>query len=211
MHSSTLTSPATGAEATAWMDHEHNTVYKLFDLKKKGNEGALGKKLRLETEGDDRCRAVHCDAYLSDTMEKLCLLHEVGGCPTEIVGLADTGDYLIAKQPFCEMHGSSLTDDTQKAAQAVRALMPTASVGIPIWVFCGLDGQPWMLGDLHRGNIRRFAGKPTIIDALVGLIPSAMLEKQPSLQRAARRALIWRETGSLPADDPFAGVPDSEL
>jgi hypothetical protein len=86
-----------GAEAAPFADLEHEVVYKLFDLRSGGN---LGKKIALEPEPDGSFELHVRDAVLFETIEKIAVLHEAGALPTEIVGLADTGDYLIAKQPL---------------------------------------------------------------------------------------------------------------
>jgi hypothetical protein len=88
-----------GKEASAWLDISKRCVYKLFDLRANGK---LGEKLVLEMGEYGECIAVYQPATLSDTLDKLQLLNAIGACPTEIVGLTATGDYLIAKQPFCQ-------------------------------------------------------------------------------------------------------------
>ena len=139
------------------------------------------------------------------------MLHEVGACATEIIGLADTGDYLIAKQPLCQPYGESLEADRHKALQDIKAVIPTGSFGAMIWIFWS-NGQPWIVGDLHKGNIRRDKRHhPTIIDALIGPVPPMILAASSPLDRAVRRARAWRESGTLPSDDPFAAIADTEL
>ncbi len=77
-------------------------MYKLFDLRK---NGALGKRIDLKIEDDD-IRVRDCDATLEDTLEKLVLLNDCGGHPTEIMGLTDDGRYLIIKQPLAQRLGT---------------------------------------------------------------------------------------------------------
>ena len=204
-----LTRLGEGKEATAWHDEECRCVYKLFDLR---SEGQLGQKIVFDTQDIRDCSISYVDATLFDTLDKLRLLHEAGGCPTEIVGLADAGDYLVAKQPFCRLYKSgAFNRDRDIAAEMMRAVMPRASYKLPLWIFWMRD-QPWCLGDLHEGNIRRtWNDVPTVIDALTGPVPSTLLKQVHSLQKAAGRAKIWRETGVLPGDDPFEGVSDDEL
>ena len=198
---------AEGQEATAWFDPEEACVYKFFDLKA---QGALGKKLVFSGDDELPSRVTHSDAFIWDTLEKLCVLHEAGACPTEIVGLSESGDYLVTKQLLCFPFGLSLEDDRLLAVEAVRAVVPTGSYGERVWVFWQ-NGQAWVLGDLHRGNIRRDRhGTPTIIDALIGPIPVAILRNHSALQRSVDRARKWREGGKLPSDDPFEGIDDAD-
>lgn len=196
-----------GAEARPFFDLERRVVYKLFDLRE---TGTLGKKLVFEPVADGSWLAVPCDASLYDTLEKLCLLHEAGACPTEVVGLAETGDYLIVKQPFCQPF-EDLETERRTAAEAIKAVVPSCFIGREVRVFWA-DGQAWCLGDLHQGNIMREAdGTPTIIDALIGPVPDHVLRSSFALQAAVQRARHWRETGILLPDDPFAGVADEDL
>lgn len=198
-----------GKEATAWLDEETQCVYKLFDLR---SEGQLGQKITFDAEDERECSITYVDATLFDTVDKVSLLHEAGGCPTEIVGLGDAGDYLIVKQPFCKMFAQGgFAADRDAAARMMKAVMPRASYKLPLWIFWSRDAA-WCLGDLHEGNIRRtWNDVPTVIDALTGPVPSSILKQAPSLQRAAERARIWRTTGTLPSDDLFSGLSDDDF
>ncbi|TDU66633.1 hypothetical protein EI77_03728 [Prosthecobacter fusiformis] len=186
---------------------ERRVVYKLFDLRE---TGALGKKLAFESTADGSWMTVPCDATLDDTLEKLCLLHEAGACPTEIIGLAATGDYLIAKQPLCQPF-ANLEEDRRTAAESIKAVMTSCFLGREVRVFWA-DGRAWCLGDLHQGNImREVDGTPTIIDALIGALPPNVIRSLAALQTAIHRSRLWWETGNLISDDPFSGIADDEL
>jgi hypothetical protein len=173
-----------GKEAVAWLHRTSECVYKLFDL---GPEGDLGQRLAYEPEEQGNCRVIYENAELPDILDKLELLHRIGGCPTEIVGLASRGDYLLAKQPFCGPHGP-LDEDRRRAVENAKAVAPHGSYGMPLWLFV-TEGELWGLGDLHTGNIRRLEDSvPVIIDAHMGRIPPALLRSVPSLSRAAESA-----------------------
>jgi len=206
-HSDVLRRLGTGAEATAWLDPENRVIYKTFDLR---SSGALGKKLSLHGDDPEEIRTVPADAVLADTLEKLMVLHEAGACPTEIVGLVDSGDCLIAKQNACKDWVDFETD----LAEAVLQLRAIPAKGIKargVWVFWAAD-KAWCLGDLHKGNIMRYPkGGATIIDALIGHLSTDMLRSLPALAHTVTRARIWRESDILPRDDIFHGVHDDEL
>ena len=196
-----------GKEATAWRDTQTDVVYKFFDLRE---DGHLGQKLELCSDEAHGCAVEYASATLPDILDKLAIIHEAGGCPTEIVGLADTGDFLIAKQPYCLPY-KDIAADRRRAVENAKAVMPTGSYRQTLWVVWAL-GQPWLLGDLHTGNIMRDrAGTPLIIDAHIGTIPDAWLRSQASLSHAIQRAHTWRSTHILPSTAMLSEGSDDEL
>lgn len=204
--SSSLQRIGWGAEAIAWADKDSRSVYKLFEVHP---NYALGKKLQIEQDHDGNCRAIHVNADLDSTLEKLGVLHEAGACPTEIVGLADSGDYLIAKQPLCEPN-QNFIEDRRKAAELMHAVVPRYSLGREIRIFW-LRDQAWCIGDLHENNIMYdAAGQPTIIDALICALPSMLLRSASFLQNSVSRARALREGRKPASDDPFEGIADEE-
>ena len=48
------------------------------------------------------------------------------------------------------------------------------------------DQRYWFLTDLHPGNVFTWQGKPTVIDALTGEVPPALLTDFPELVSAAQ-------------------------
>mgnify|MGYP002378196965 FL=1 len=204
--SQTLRRLGWGAEAIAWADDENRCVYKLFEVRP---NSALGKKLRLQREPDG-FHMTHADASLDDTLEKLCVLHDAGACPTEIIGLAESGDFLIVKQPLC-LPSPDFIADRKSAAEKVHAVVPRRSIGREVRVFW-LNDQPWCLGDLHENNIMREPdGAPTIIDALICPLPPVFIKQESFLQSAVKRAQDLRAGRAPESDDPFAGVCDDDL
>ena len=145
------------------------------------------------------------------TLTKLTVLNEIGAHATEIVGLADSGEYLIAKQPLAKPY-RRFNEDLGKALQSVRAVVPSRggfrqNVGI-----LSSQGRQWVIGDLHDRNIMRDDdGKPCIIDALIGEITSAALSQIPWLREAVDHAKVFRRTGRKPLYDLFDEIDDSEL
>ncbi|WAC19720.1 hypothetical protein OVA24_21100 [Luteolibacter sp. SL250] len=163
-----------GAEAYPFADDEARVVYKLFNLRA---NGSLGKRVTLEQMEDERHEIVLHDATLRDTLEKLIVLNDAGGHPTEIVGLSDDGNFLIAKQPLAMPYADFLKD-RRAATDAIRAIIPPFTrLNREIAVFW-LQEQAWIICDLHNGNImRNRENVPTIIDALVGPLPSEVFAK----------------------------------
>lgn len=211
MSSRILGNIGVGREASAWVDRENSAVYKLFDVKMSSQDKySIGLKLEI-TGAVDHVEVRQLPANLDHVLEKLCVLHEAGACPTEIAGLSEDGKYLIAKQPRCKAY-ENLDDDRQEAVRQMKAVSPKGSYGgNEIWVF-HTAGRFWLLSDLHKGNIRRLPdGTPTVIDALVGELPDFYLRDHPKLADAAQMALQWYQSGIKPDEDPFANVSDDDL
>ncbi|MFO1439859.1 MAG: hypothetical protein U1F81_16170 [Verrucomicrobiaceae bacterium] len=217
--SSVLVPLKTGAEASPFADFKDGVVYKLFPLH---INGGLGKTFEIEQDGERDGIVMNVrDAVLHETIEKLALMHEAGAHPTELVGIDDQGEYLIAKQPLAEPYGDfenlrdltvSLIDRMRPEAVArMRAVPCRSSFKRPVWVlWC--EEQPWVMSDLHPGNVMKDAsGRPCIIDALITPLPSQLVRLDRFISEAVEDARIWRETGSLPARKAFEDVNDDDL
>jgi hypothetical protein len=139
------------------------------------------------------------------------VLHEAGGLATEILGLDDSGTFLLAKQPLAFPYGDDLMKSRVEAALAMHAVLVAGPRMHEFRVFlCG--GKAWGLGDLHSGNIMRDAGgAAVVIDALLAEIPPQVIRDSPGLARAL--ATARRRVEGLPDDEPdlFSAVDDSEL
>lgn len=200
-----------GREASAWVDRTYGCVYKLFDLKIDAeNRASIGLKLQIQGNPPDEVEVIQLPAVIDDILTKICVLHEAGACPTEIIGISEDGKYLIVKQPRCKAF-EDFASDQGRAVEAMRGIAPKGSYGNPVWVFYA-DSKVWLLSDLHKGNIRRLPdGKPTIIDALVGELPDYYLKNHPKLKEAADKARTLALGYELPPDDPFHNIDDDEL
>lgn len=182
-----------GAEASPYWDREFQCVYKLFDLR---HNGGLGKKMILQKVEEDRYDLVLVDATLTDTLTKLSVLSDAGALPTEIVGLSDTGDYLIAKQPLAH-EARDFEKDRHSAIQAMLGEVPLFSGLTRTVAIIHVNGAPWLVSDLHNRNIMRDReGHPTVIDALTGDVPAEAL-----------RSLAWLRDGVEDAHDRRHGLP----
>ena len=186
-----LTALPSGAEASPFFDEDWNVVYKLFDLRA---DGSLGKKIGLVEMENERFEVQLLSARLIDTLEKLSVLNEAGGHPTEIVGLSDNGEFLIAKQPLAFPY-KSYQKDREIATKALGGIVPLfTNLERQVAVFW-LNSQGWLISDLHHRNIMRDReGNPTIIDALIGPVT-----------QTARRKLAWLRNAEEDAEDVRCG------
>lgn len=190
-----------GAEACPFEDKDWGVVYKLFPL---NSAGGLGKTLLCTWDDVDsgRIEVTNRDADLRETVEKLSMLHLAGALPTEIVGLAQTGDYLIAKQPLA-YNSESYEEDKAQAIERIKGVTPRAPIRRSLSVVW-LNDEAWFVADLHPGNIMRDARQiPTIIDALCGPISPLITQRVGWLSDAVNDAKLWRITGSKPQRKVF--------
>jgi hypothetical protein len=180
-----------GAEANPYRDDDWNVVYKFFFL---GKGGSLGKKIALEETESDHFEIKLLPARLFDTLEKLAVLNEAGGHPTEIVGLSANADFLIAKQPLALPY-KSYQKDREIATKALGGIVPAfTNLQRQVAVFW-LNSQGWLISDLHHRNIMRDReGNPTIIDALIGPV-----------SEPAQRKLAWLRNTVEDAEDLRCG------
>jgi hypothetical protein len=197
-----------GAEACPYVDLASGVVYKLFFLLR---NGALGKKLSYELSDHGRFECRIEDATLSDTLNKLSTLHDAGGHPTEIVGLSDDGKYLIAKQPLAKPF-KSFEEDRDKAIEAIKGVSLSCQgirgKAVLIWI----HGLPWIVSDLHAGNIMRDSNdEPTIIDALTGAIPPLAYEQLRQVRETVQDAQNLREDLQPVIRRKFEDVDDRDL
>lgn len=198
-----------GAEACPYFDPDWKVVYKLFDLRA---NGSLGKKISLESNDEGEFEICVRDAVLKDTLEKLSVLNEAGAHPTEIVGLSDNGDYLIAKQPLAGAMVNFL-EDRDIATCFIHGVNPEGTGLRQRVTVIWLNEQPWLVSDLHERNIMRdLDGHPTIIDALIGPVPLLALKQLAWLRDAVEDAQALRLGKPLPIRKKFdEGVDDDAL
>lgn len=198
----------TGAEACPYLDMKQRIVYKLFDLRA---NGSMGKKIVMARDEDGILQAEIKEAVLHDIIRKLSAINDGGGHPTEIVGLVDSFDHLLVKQPLAEPY-RDFDADRKEAMGIMRCVIPMGGhFRHNLAVFYAQE-EAWLIGDLHKGNIMMDAnGDPTIIDALTGYLPPYVLKELPWLNMAAADAETYRKTGQAPLRSLFDGVNDDEL
>lgn len=204
--STRLVKLTSGVEAQPYLDEEHGVVYKLFDLTV---SGSLGYKAEIRRrQGEDGLEVVKIPAVLKDTLEKISVLHEMGAHPTEIVGLAESGDFLIVKQPRARFrpysaglktadHRRHYEDDRHDAVSRMRGVFCACQGLRETMAIASWEDHPWAIVDLHERNIMmNERGEPAVIDALISPVPSLAMEFS-AICDAVERAKIWRRTGTL--------------
>lgn len=209
LHSSFLAPLKSGAEACPFWDQDWGVVYKLFPLL---DSGGLGKTFTMDFgDGDaEHVEVTTHDASLMETIDKLWVLSEAGALPTEIVGLASTGDYLIVKQPLAQPYQDFETD-REIALQQIKAVPCVAPIRRNLWMIWHND-LTYLVSDLHKGNIMRDAtDTPAVIDALFCPISHAVVRQRTWLMEAWEDARHWRIHGQKPVRKAFDDVDDSAL
>lgn len=216
--SSKVLEPLTpGAEAAPYLDPDAHVVYKFFDLRP---NGTLGKKFELVRADDDdrpgvpeeeRYRLETQPATFFDTIRKLRILNTAGAHPTEIVGLSEGGEFLIAKQPQAFPY-KDLEEDTKASIDAIRGIVPERSrleaQVVVIWV----ENEALLVSDLHERNIMRDRdGHPTIIDALLGSVSHASKQRLAWLRDAVDDAQLRRKGLPVKIRGGLVAAPDEEL
>ena len=137
--------------------------------------------------------ALHRGCHATETIEKLCVLHEAGAHPTEIIGLSDAGDHLIVKQPQATVIEVGMKQRAESCGKLSTVLMPSIAIRGELRIFWH-DSRAWLLGDLHRGNIMGDAdNESTIIDALIGSIPRPFVQQFNEVAAAIRESQNRRE------------------
>ena len=117
-------------------------------------------------------------------IRKVIALDGAGALPTEIVGMLETGDHFVVKQtPAIDSRPAAYS---ARAAASMEAYPVPAKTGLSDLRIFEWDQRYWFLTDLHPGNVFTWQGKPTVIDALTGEVPPALLTDFPELVSAAQ-------------------------
>jgi hypothetical protein len=152
--------------------------------------------------------ALHAEAELGGyrgLLEKLLLIHALGGAATEVVAVTVEG-ILVAKQ--------TLGDPLPQGADTSRHL-PAGLIEIPSRFLRAnrdhprlffLQGEPWLVADLHARNFVRCAdGELRVIDLVAAPWPAAAPARNPLMAEWLER--VRRD----PAAGALRGSPDDEL
>ncbi len=170
-----------GSEAQPFLDKPGGTVLKIFA---QTEDCGIGKKLRATRDADGRWFVDFESATFIETLEKLNLLHEIGGLPTEIVGITPQAGWIVAQPEATHVPIEEFPAARAEAVANVGGIQVADVRGLENIRIVWHHNQAWMIGDLHAKNIMRDAdGRALIMDALTAPVPKAMLEL-PAVRQA---------------------------
>jgi hypothetical protein len=191
-----------GVEAWAFVAENDGSVYKFYLPREEKRIGSAFGYHR----GDEA--TLQADAHLGDyraLLEKLLLIHLLGGMATEVLAVTPEG-IVVAKQSLGEPLAQG--DD-------VSGVLPTALIEIPSRFLRANRDHPrllfhreraWLVADLHARNfVRANDGTLRVIDLVAAPWPEDEL---------ARDALITGWLARVKADpsaSALRGAPDDEL
>jgi hypothetical protein len=200
-----------GGGVEAWCfaaPEDGGSVYKFYLPREEKRIGSVFGFRR----GDEA--ALHAEARLGDyrgLLEKLLLIHALGGMATEVVAVTPEG-IVVAKQALGEPLPQG--DD-------VSGVLPAGLIEIPsrflranrdhprlFFVPAGASGEarPWLIADLHARNFVRCAdGALRVIDLVAAPWPEQAVAREPLIN--AWLARVRRE----PAASALPGAHDEEL
>ena len=188
-----------GVEAWAFACEITASVYKFYLPREEKRIGSVFGFRR----GDEA--TLHADATLGDyrgVLEKLHLIHALGGMASEVVAVTHEG-ILVAKQVLGE---------TLPQGDDVSQLLPTSLIEIPsrflranrdhprlFFAGEGHDSRPWLVADLHARNfVRGVDGALHLIDLVAAPWPiahdahDALMDEWLERVRADPRATVLR-------------------
>ena len=191
-----------GVEAWAFVSEQDGSVYKFYLPRE---EKRIGSMFGFH-HGDEA--SLHADATLGDyraLLEKLLLIHLLGGMATEVVAVTPEG-IVVAKQSLGEPlpQGDDVSGVLPAGLREIPSRFLRANRDHPRLLFHG--ERAWLVADLHARNFVRAAdGALRVIDLVAAPWP---------VEVTARDALMreWLERVRL---DPGASLlrtaPDEEL
>ena len=191
-----------GVEAWAFAAEDDGSVYKFYLPRDEKQIGSVfGFRRGEETQW-------HAEAHTGDyrgLLEKLLLIHTLGGMATEVVAVTPEG-VLVAKQTL---------GDPLPQGDDVSGLLPPGLIEIPSrflranrdhprLFFCG--DRAWLVADLHARNfVRGTDGALHVIDLVAAPWPTELMHGDPLV-------LEWLErVRANPAASALPAVCDDEL
>lgn len=197
-----------GVEAWAFAAEADGSVYKFY-LPREGSR--IGSEFGFQRGDETTLRA---EAGLGDyraLLEKLLLVHALGGMATEVVAVTPEG-ILVAKQAIGE---------TLAQGDDVSRMLPTGLIEIPsrflranrdhprlffLEASDGANAEPYLVADLHARNFVRGAdGLLRVIDLVAAPWPEEITAREPLLADWLERVRRDPNASALP------GARDDEL
>ena len=191
-----------GVEASAFMSVADGSVYKFF-LPREGKQvgSVFGFRRGEET-------SLQADAELGGyrgLLEKLLLIHALGGMATEVVAVTPEG-ILVAKQVLGEPlpQGEDMSRSLPRGLIEIPSRFLRANRDHPRLFF--LRDQPWLVADLHARNFVRAAdGRLYVIDLVAAPWPHRGPGADPQIAGWLERVRLDPGATALP------GAHDDEL
>lgn len=191
-----------GVEAWAFASEADGSVYKFYLPREEKRIGSVFGFRRGEEA------TLQAEATLGDyrgVLEKLLLIHGLGGMPSEVVALTPEG-IVVAKQTLGEPlpQGGDVSGVLPESLIEVPSRFLRANRDHPRLFFLG--GEPWLVADLHARNFVRGAdGALHLIDLVAARWPR---------EHAAHDALMseWlKRVRENPRAGVLRGARDDEL
>jgi valyl-tRNA synthetase len=177
-----------GSEAQPFLDVGEGVVLKVFAMH---DDRFVGRGLDVVREDGCRWLVSNAPSSFMQALEKIQFLHEIGGLPTEIVGITPQG-YLLLMQPQAEKisreeHPTALAEAVANAKGVL--LVGGDSLSLAHVAVVWHRGRAWLIGDMHAQNIMRDSeGKARIMDALICPLPPHMERDLPQVAEAVTKA-----------------------
>lgn len=185
---------SSGVEATAFEGTADHSIYKFFMPRE---DGRIGGTFAFHTGEDTALLADAAAGTYRAMLEKFDIILRLDGMPIEVIGVTREEGVLITKQTL----GERLSEGADTSRVQPSALIPIPSRLLrahrdhPRLFF--VDGNPWLVADLHSKNLVRAAdGELRAIDLLAAPIPSGLCEAEPLLRDWLNRVAL----------DPAAGL-----
>jgi len=191
-----------GVEASAFLAVADGSVYKFFLPREEKQVGSVfGFRAGEES-------ALHAEAELGayrGLLEKLLLIHALGGMATEVVAITTEG-ILVAKQALGDPlpQGDDMSGSLPAGLIEIPSRFLRANRDHPRLFF--LRGRPWLVADLHARNFVRCAdGALRVIDLVAAPWPVDTGAADPQIGAWLER--VQRD----PTANALPGAPDDEL
>lgn len=191
-----------GVEAWAFVAEQDGSVYKFYLPREEKRIGSVFGFRR----GDEA--SLHADATLGDyraLLEKLLLIHLLGGMATEVVAVTPEG-IVVAKQSLGEPlpQGDDVSGVLPCDLREIPSRFLRANRDHPRLFFH--RERAWLVADLHARNfVRATDGELRVIDLVAAPWPADVVSRDALMRE-------WLERVRLnPAASVLPGSPDHEL
>ena len=195
-----------GVEAWAFAAVEDGSVYKFYQPRE---DQRIGSEFGFR-RGDET--TLLAEARLGDyrgLLEKLLLIHALGGTATEVIAVTPEGIF-VAKQVLGEPlpQGDDLSQRLPAGLIEIPSRFLRANRDHPRLLFLERNGnaEPFLVADLHARNFVRCAdGELRVIDLVAAPWPADLTQREPLISDWLARVRLDPKASALP------GARDDEL